>query len=88
MRIKTIDRYVYETIKYIKDLPYDLASGRDSIKIKHAIIEKFKTIPKRHQQQVFRVLDTKSMKYDSISHSLWHPYIRQIRNAGQGPLFQ
>jgi len=88
MRIKTIDRYVYETIRYIKELPYDLSSGRDTDKIKQAILEKFKSIPKRHQQQVFRVLDSKAMRYDSIGHNLWHPYIRQIRNSGRGPLFQ
>jgi hypothetical protein len=88
MRVNAIDRHVYETIRYIKNLPFDLESGRDSVKIKQAILEKFKTIPKRHQQEVFRVLDLKSMRYDSIGHSLWHPYIRQIRNSGRGPLFQ
>ena len=88
MSIKTIDRHVYETIKFIKELPYDLSSGRDANKIKQAILERFKVIPKQYQQQVFRVLDTKAMRYDSIGHNLWHPYIRQIRNSGRGPLFQ
>ena len=88
MRISIIDRYVYETIRYIKELPYDLSSGRDTNKIKQAILEKFKSIPDCHQQQVFRVLDSKAMRYDSIGHDLWHPYIRQIRNSGRGPLFQ
>ncbi len=88
MRINAIDRHVYETIRYIKELPFDLESGRDAVKIKQAILERFKTIPKRHQQQVFRVLDSKAMRYDSIGHNLWHPYIRQIRNSGRGPLFQ
>ena len=88
MSTRTIDRHVYETIRYIKELPYDLSSGQDAEKIKQAILEKFKTIPKRYQQQVFRVLDAKAMRYDSIGHNLWHPYIRQIRNSGQGPLFQ
>lgn len=83
-----IDRHVYETIRYIKELPYDLSSGRDTNEIKQAILEKFESIPKRHQQQVFRVLDSKAMRYDSIGHNLWHPYIRQIRNSGRGPLFQ
>ena len=84
----TIDRHVYETIRYIKELPYDLETGRDAVKIKQAIIERFKTIPKRYRQKVFRILDTKSIRYDSISHNIWHPYVRQIRNSGRGPLFQ
>ena len=88
MSSRTIDRHVYETIRFIKELPFDLASGRDAIEIKQAILGRFKAIPKRYQQQVFRVLDTKSIRYDSIGHSLWHPYIRQIRNSGRGPLFQ
>ena len=48
----------------------------------------FETIPKRYRQDVFRTLDSKAMRYDSIGHNLWHPYIRQIRNSGRGPLFQ
>ena len=83
-----IDRHVYETIRFIKELPYDLQSGRDAVKIKQAILERFKVIPKRYQQKVFRILDTKSIRYDSIGHGLWHPYVRQIRNSGRGPLFQ
>ena len=88
MSARTIDRHVYETIRYIKELPYDLSSGRDSDKIKQSILERFKVIPKRYQQQVFRILDSKAMRLDSIGHDLWHPYIRQIRNSGRGPLFQ
>ena len=88
MSIHTINRHVYETIVFIKELPYDLESGRNAVEIKQAILERFKTIPKRHQQKVFRMLDTKSIRYDSIGHNLWHPYIRQIRNSGCGPLFQ
>ena len=88
MSIHTIDRYVYETIVFVKELPYNLASGKDADKIKQAILERFETIPKKYQQRVFRILDTKSMRYDSIGHNLWHPYIRQIRNSGRGPLFQ
>ena len=83
-----IDRYVYEIIRFIKELPYDLESARDSDEIKNAILERFDTMPCRLQKQVFRVLDTKSMRYDSIGHNLWHPYIRQIRNSGRGPLFK
>ena len=88
MSVNTINHYVYETIVYIKELPHDLASGKDTDAIKQAILKKFESIPKRYRQQVFRVLDSKSMRYDSIGHNLWHPYIRQIRNSGRGPLFQ
>ena len=88
MRNHTINRYAYEIIVFIKELPHDLASGKDAAAIKLSILEKFKTIPGRYQQQVFHALDSKAMRYDSIGHNLWHPYIRQIRNSGRGPLFQ
>ena len=88
MRIHTVNRYVYETIVFVKELPFNLSNGKDADKIKQAILERFETIPKRYRQQVFRELDLKSMRYDSIGYSLWHPYIRQIRNSGRGPLFQ
>ena len=88
MSINTINRYAYETIVYIKELPHDLTSGKDTELIKKAILERFENIPKRYRQQVFRELDSKSMRYDSIGHNLWHPYVRQIRNSGRGPLFQ
>ena len=88
MSIHTGNRYVYETIVFVKDLPFNLSTGKDADKIKQAILERFETIPKRYRQEVFRTLDTKAMRYDSIGHNLWHPYIRQIRNSGRGPLFQ
>ena len=88
MSIHTVNRHVYETIVFIKDLPYNLSSGKEANKIKQAILERFETIPKMYRQQVFRALDSKAMRYDSIGHDLWHPYIRQIRNSGRGPLFQ
>ena len=88
MSIHAINRHVYETIVFIKDLPYNLSSGKEADKIKQSILERFETIPKRYRQDVFRTLDSKAMRYDSIGHSLWHPYIRQIRNSGRGPLFQ
>ena len=90
MRQKTINRYVYETIVFIKELPYDLerANYEESKAIKKAILDKFETIPQRYRRHVFRTLDLKSMHYDSIGHDLWHPHIRQIRNSGRGPLFQ
>ena len=88
MRINSIDRYVYETIVFVKDLPFNLSEGKDADKIKQAILERFETIPKRYRQEVFRTLDSKAMRYDSIGHNLWHPYIRQIRNSCRGPLFQ
>ena len=84
------NQYVYEVIRFIKDLPHNLEGPgyEESNLIKQAILDKFETIPKKYRQQVFRILDTKSMRYDSIGHNLWHPYIRQIRNSGRGPLFQ
>ena len=88
MRTHTINRHVYEIIVFIKDLPYNLETGIDANQIKQAILKRFEIIPKRHRRKVFHALDSKSMRYDSIGHSLWHPYIRQIRNSGQGPLFQ
>ena len=88
MSIQTVNHHVYEVIVFIKELPYDLSSGTESGKIKQAILERFETIPKRYRRKVFQVLDSKSMRYDSIGHNLWHPYIRQIRNSGKGPLFQ
>ena len=88
MSIHTINRHVYETIVFVKELPYNLSTGKDADKIKQAILERFETIPKRYRHQVFQKLDSKAMRYDSIGHNLWHPYIRQIRNSGRGPLFQ
>ena len=88
MSVNKINRYAYETIVFIKDLPYNLSSGKEADKIKQSILERFETIPKRYRQDVFRNLDLKAMRYDSIGHNLWHPYIRQIRNSGRGPLFQ
>ena len=84
------NKYVYEIIRFIKELPHNLekASYEESNQIKQAILDKFELIPKRYRQQVFRELDTKAMRYDSIGHNLWHPYVRQIRNSGKGPLFQ
>jgi len=84
------NQYVYEIIRFIKELPYNLEGPgyEESNKIKQAILDKFETIPKRYQQKVFRILDTKAMRLDSIGHDLWHCYIRQIRNSGRGPLFQ
>ena len=85
-----VNQYVYEVIRFIKELPHNLEGPgyEESNQIKQAILDKFETIPKRYQQQVFRVLDTKAIRLDSIGHDLWHPYIRQIRNSGRGPLFQ
>ena len=85
-----VNQYVYEIIRFIKELPHNLERPgyEESNQIKKAILDKFETIPKRYQQQVFRALDTKAMRLDSIGHDLWHPYIRQIRNSGRGPLFQ
>ena len=88
MRIHTVNRHVYETIVFIKELPYNLESGKDSDQIKDAILKRFQTIPKRYRQQVFREMDQKARRYDSIGYGLWQCYIRQIRNSGQGPLFQ
>ena len=88
MSINSINRHVYETIVFVKELPFNLSTGKDADKIKLAILERFETIPKRYRQQVFRELGSKSMRYDSTGHNLWHPYIRQIRNSGRGPLFQ
>jgi len=84
------NQYVYEIIRFIKELPHNLekAGYEESNLIKQSILDKFETIPKRYRQQVFKELDSKSMRYDSIGHGLWHPYIRQIRNSGRGPLFQ
>ena len=84
------NQYVYEIIRFIKELPHNLERPgyEESNQIKQAILDKFETIPKRCRQQVFRELDLKSMRLDSIGHDLWHPYIRQIRNSGRGPLFQ
>ena len=89
MKIK-VNQYVYEVIRYIKELPHNLekAGYEESNQIKKAILVKFESIPKRYQRKVFYDLDSKSMRYDSIGHNLWHPYIRQIRNSGKGPLFQ
>ena len=84
----TINRHVYETIVFIKELPYDLSNGKESDKIKDAILKRFETIPKRYRQDVFRAMDQKARRYDSISYDLWQCYIRQIRNSGRGPLFQ
>jgi len=85
-----VNQYVYEIIRFIKELPHKLEGPgyEESNLIKQEILDKFETIPKRYRQQVFRELDSKSMRYDSIGHNLWHPYIRQIRNSGRGPLFQ
>ena len=80
-------KHCYQMIDYINRLPYDLASGKDSDKIKKAILERFETIPKRYRQQVFRNLDEKARRYDYGNYGVWHCYIRQIRNAGKGPLF-
>ena len=88
MSMHTVNRYVYETIVFVKELPFNLSTGKDADKIKQAILERFETIPKRYRRQVFRALDEKSMRYDSIGHGMWHCYIRQIRNSGRGPLFQ
>ena len=88
MSAHTINRHVYETIVFIKELPYNLETGIDTNQIKQAILKRLETIPKKHRRQVFHALDSKSMRYDSIGHNLWHPYIRQIRNSGHGPLFQ
>ena len=88
MSIQTVNHHVYEMIVFVKELPYNLSSGAESEKIKQAILERFEAVPRRYRQQVFRALDSKSMRYDSIGHNLWHPYIRQIRNSGRGPLFQ
>ena len=88
MSIHTVNRYVYETIVFVKELPFNLSTGKDAEKIKQAILERFETIPKRYRQDVFRAMDQKARRYDSISYDLWHPYIRQIRNSGRGPLFQ
>ena len=84
------NQYVYEIIRFIKELPHNLekAGYEESNQIKQAILDKFESIPKRYQRKVFQDLDSKSMRYDSIGHNLWHPYIRQIRNSGRGPLFQ
>ena len=85
-----VNQYVYEVIRHIKELPHNLeaANYEETKLIKLAILEKFETVPGRYRQQVFKELDSKSMRYDSIGHNLWHPYIRQIRNSGRGPLFQ
>ena len=88
MSIHKINRHVYETIVFVKELPYNLSTGKDADKIKQAILERFETIPKRYRQKVFQTLDSKARRYDSIGYNLWHPYIRQIRNSGQGPLFR
>ena len=88
MSIHAVDRHVYATIVFIKELPYNLESGKDSDQIKDAILKRFETIPKRYRQDVFRAMDQKARRYDSISYGLWQCYIRQIRNSGRGPLFQ
>lgn len=90
MKPIAIDRYVYETIVFIKELPHNLEGPdyEESNQIKQAILDKFETIPHRYRRHVFYALDTKAMRYDSIGHNLWHPYIRQIRNSGRGPLFR
>jgi hypothetical protein len=88
MSIQAVNHHIYETIVFVKELPYNLSSGADAEKIKQAILERFEIIPKRYRRKVFQALDTKSTRYDSIGHNLWHPYIRQIRNSGRGPLFQ
>ena len=88
MKVKTIDYHVYEIIRYIKELPFNLSTGKDADQIKQAILKRFETIPARYRREVFQVLDAKAMRYDSIGHDLWHPYVRQIRNSGRGPLFQ
>ena len=88
MRTNKINNLVYETIVFITGLPYDLESGKDSDQIKDAILKRFETIPKRYRQDVFRAMDQKASRYDYGNYGIWHCYIRQIRNAGQGPLFQ
>jgi len=88
MSTQAVNHHVYEMIVFVKELPYNLSSGAESAKIKQAILERFETIPKRYRRKVFQTLDSKSTRYDSIGHNLWHPYIRQIRNSGKGPLFQ
>ena len=81
-------KHCIQTIEYINELPYDLESVKDSDKIKQSILEYFKKIPKRYRQQVFRNLDEKARRYDYGNYGVWHCYIRQIRNAGRGPLFK
>ena len=88
MSINTINRYVYEVITYIKELPYDLSTGKESDKIKQSILDYFETVPRKYRHQVFKMLDEKGRSYDYTSYGLWQCYIRQIRNSGRGPLFQ
>ena len=88
MRTNKINNLVYETIVFITGLPYDLESGKDSDQIKDAILERFKAMPKRYRQDVFRAMDEKARRYDYGNYGVWHCYIRQIRNSGRGPLFQ
>ena len=88
MPSKKVIHYIYDTIVFMKELPYDLKSGKDSQAIKEAILKRFKAIPKKYRKNVFQALDDKGRRYDFTGHNLWEPYIRQIRNSGQGPLFQ
>ncbi len=88
MSVNTINRHVYETIVYMKELPFNLETGKDAEQIKQAILDRFETIPKRYRKSVFRALNDKGRNYDFTGYGLWQPYLRQIRNSGRGPLFQ
>jgi|7_EtaG_2_1085326.scaffolds.fasta_scaffold246829_2 hypothetical protein len=74
--------YIYATIAQIKDLPYDLKSGKEEEEIIKAVVAIIQEIPTAHRIRVFQLLDGKARSFDLSEYGVWHPYIRQIRNRG------